>query len=79
LQVHVKLFASLRYHRPGLGIGESFPVELPTGSTVEHLVRHLGLPQKEVKLVYVNGRAQENERVLADGDQVGVFPPVGGG
>ena len=79
MQVHVKLFAALRFHRPGLGIGESFPVDLPTGSTVEQLVERLALPPQEVKLVYVNGRAQTEAHVLASGDQVGIFPPVGGG
>lgn len=79
MQVHVKLFASLRYHRPGLGIGESFPVDLPAGATVDELVQNLALPANEVKLVYVNGRSQSEEYVLAGGDQIGIFPPVGGG
>jgi molybdopterin synthase sulfur carrier subunit len=79
VQVHVKLFATLRDQRPGLGIGESFPVDLPTGATVERLVQVLGLPPEEVRLVYINGRSQTEEYVLADGDQIGIFPPVGGG
>ena len=79
MQVHVKLFASLRYHHPGLEIGQSFPVELATGSTIDELVQHLGLPPEEVKLVYVNGRSQTEEYVLTEDDQVGIFPPVGGG
>ena len=79
MQVHVKLFASLRYHRLGLEIGQSFPVELTTGATISELVQHLGLPPEEIKLVYVNGRSQQEEYVLTEGDQVGIFPPVGGG
>jgi molybdopterin converting factor small subunit len=79
VRVHVKLFASLRYHRPGLEIGQSFPVELTTGATIDNLVQHLGLPPEEVKLVYVNGRSQTEEYALTEGDQVGIFPPVGGG
>ena len=79
MQVHVKLFASLRSYRPGLGIGEAFPVELPAGATVGELVRQLGLPREEVKLAFVNGRAQPEEYALTAGDDVGIFPPVGGG
>ena len=79
MQVHVKLFASLRTYRSGLGIGESCPVELPAGATVGELVQQLGLPPAEVKLFFVNGRSQPLEYALADGDEVGIFPPVGGG
>jgi molybdopterin synthase sulfur carrier subunit len=77
--VHVKLFATLRHHRPGLGIGEAFPVDLPDGTTVGGLVRHLDLPEDQVKLVFVNALFQEFDHLLADGDEVGIFPPVGGG
>lgn len=79
MQVHVKLYATLRNHRPGLEIGESFPVELPAGATVADLIKHLGLPEQEVKTVFVNGRAQPQDHILAGGDELGMFPPVGGG
>jgi len=79
ITVHVKLFATLRRHRPGLEIGEAFPVELPPGSTVADLVRQLDLPQGQIKLVFVNALFRDEDHVLADGDEVGIFPPVGGG
>jgi molybdopterin synthase sulfur carrier subunit len=79
ITVHVKLFATLRGYRPGLGLGEAFPVELPDGATVGQLVRLLGLPEEEVKMIFVNGIVRDREHVLADGDELGIFPPVGGG
>ena len=79
ITVHVKLFATLRHYRPGLGIGEAFPVELPEGATVGDLVRQLGLPEEEVKIVFVNALFRDLDHVLADGDELGIFPPVGGG
>lgn len=79
MQVHVKLFATLRSYRPGLEIGESFPLELPAGATVGRLIQDLDLPEQEVKVVFVNGRSQPQAYALADGDEVGIFPPVGGG
>jgi molybdopterin converting factor small subunit len=79
VQVHVKLYATLRNHRPGLEIGESFAVELPGGATVGQLIQLLGLPEREVKTVFVNGRSQPQDHILADGDELGIFPPVGGG
>ncbi len=77
--VHVRLFATLRRQYPDLGIGESMPVELPDGATIGQLIEHLRLPAAKVKIVFVNGITQNPEHVLNDGDQVGVFPAVGGG
>ena len=79
ITVHVKLFATLREHRPGVAMGEAFAVDLPEGATVRDLVRHLGLLQAEVKVVYVNALFREMDHVLAEGDELGIFPPVGGG
>jgi molybdopterin synthase sulfur carrier subunit len=79
ITVHAKLFATLRSYRPGLGLGQAFPVELPDGATVGQLVRLLGLPEEEVKMIFVNGIVRDREHVLADGDELGIFPPVGGG
>ncbi len=77
--VHVRLFATLRRQYPDLGIGESMPVELPNGATIGQLIEHMRLPAAQVKIVFVNGIIQKREYVFNDGDQVGVFPPVGGG
>ena len=77
--VHVKLFATLRQYKTGLGLGEAFPVDLPDGTTVQGLIRHLGLPEEQVKVVFVNALFREMDHVLADGDELGIFPAVGGG
>ena len=79
ITIHVKLFATLRRHYPHLGVGEAMAVELPEGTTVENMIERLRLPSGEVKLVFVNNLIREEKHRLADGDQVGVFPPVGGG
>ena len=79
ITVQVKLFATLRQYRPGLGIGERFPVELADGASVRELTRQLELPVGQVKLIFVNGLFRGLEHGLADGDEVGIFPPVGGG
>lgn len=79
IRVKVKLFATLRRYYPDLGIGEGIEVELPDGATVGQLVRHLGLPNDHVRVVFINGIARDESHPLADGDEVGMFPPVGGG
>lgn len=79
MQVNVKLFATLQRYRPEVFAGEVFPVELPEGSTLADLVTHLEIRANEVKVMFVNGRARAEMYRLQDGDEVGIFPPVGGG
>lgn len=79
IAVHVKLFATLHRHYPHLAIGESMPVELPESATVGQLLDHLKLPADQVKVVFVNSVVRDGEHPLANGDEVGIFPPVGGG
>ena len=77
--VDVKLFATLRRHYPHLRVGEPMPVELPEGATVGALVEQLRLPANQVKVMFVNAVVRTKEYTLKDGDEVGIFPPVGGG
>jgi molybdopterin converting factor small subunit len=79
ITVQVKLFATLRRRYPHLGIGESMAVELPEGTTAGRLLTHLQIPGDQVKIVFVNHIIRDRDHLLVDGDQVGVFPPVGGG
>jgi molybdopterin converting factor small subunit len=81
--VRAKLFATLRRYAPqastGAHAGTPFDIDLPDGATIADLVERLELPAGEVKVAFVNGRARPDEWKLAAGDEVGIFPPVGGG
>ncbi len=77
--VHVKLFATLRRHYPHLDIGEAMPVDVPPGATLNQLIDRLDVPREEVKVVFVNNRVRDEQYVLNQGDDIGIFPPVGGG
>lgn len=79
MRVRVKVFATLRQYVPGHKLGSPDDVELPAGATLADLVRQLNLPQAEVKVVFVNARAQPLSYVLQPDDEVGIFPPIGGG
>ncbi|MFQ6016254.1 MAG: MoaD/ThiS family protein [Anaerolineae bacterium] len=80
VNIEVKLYATLRKYRPDLKQGEALSLSLPEGTTLEQLFKQeLGIPSEEVRTTFVNGKAREDSYVLADGDQVGVFPPVAGG
>ena len=80
MNITVKLFASLQMYAPdGQAAGEPFPMELPENSTLRDLVERLGIPDREVKVMYVDGRARAEIFRLQEGAEVGIFPPVGGG
>ncbi|MBU4526156.1 MAG: MoaD/ThiS family protein [Desulfomicrobium sp.] len=74
MRVRVKCFATLADHTPSQGF-----LDLEDGAAVEAMLPILGLEVADIKLVFVNSRNSGLETVLADGDQVGIFPAVGGG
>ncbi|MCP4713115.1 MAG: MoaD/ThiS family protein [Planctomycetes bacterium] len=77
-KVKVKLFASFRELLPDQPLGESSVIELPDSALVSDLVRRLSIP--EARLIFVNGVARGSEQhVLKEGDEIGVFPLLGGG
>jgi len=75
----VKFFASLRSYFPELRLGESLTVNLESGSTIAQLYAKLAIPEEQVKIAFVNGIIHERDHILSDQDEVGIFPPVGGG
>ncbi len=79
MRVRVKVFATLREYVPNQRPGSPFEIELPDGATLDDLVKQLHLPQEEVKVTFVNARAQPLSYVLNADDEVGIFPPIGGG
>jgi sulfur carrier protein ThiS len=79
ITVQAKLFATLRRHYPHLAIGEAMTVELPDEATVGQLMEELDLPEEQVKVVFVNGVVRKEDQQLSEGDEIGLFPPVGGG
>jgi sulfur-carrier protein len=79
LRVEVKLFASLTKYYPGAESEIPFGAEIPEGSTISDLMDILKLPENEVKLSFVNGQIQPVSYKLKNNDNVGIFPPIGGG
>jgi len=79
MQLKVKLFATLQCYHPDTRAGEPFSVELPDSSTLADLVTLLAIRPNEVKVTFVNGQARAEMYRLKDGDEVGIFPPIGGG
>jgi len=64
----------------GLGDRRAAEVELPAGARLADLFSSLGLDEREVHLVIVDGRIVHNRDVfLSDRARIALFPPVGGG
>lgn len=64
---------------PGAVAGIPFDIELPDGAAVADLIGKLEIPEGGVKVTFVNGRTQPPNWILKPEDEVGIFPPVGGG
>jgi len=75
IHIQIKLFATFLEKLPDNA--DHFPVK--AGTTVADLADLLGIDSKDAKLIFINGRKRALESVLAEGDRVGLFPPVGGG
>jgi len=76
MRVTVRLFAGLR-ERAGTGERE---LDLPTGSRLADVWAPLGLGAEPDGLLYaVNKDYATGDRLLADGDEVALIPPVSGG
>ena len=87
-KIYVKLFATLVQLVPeqiaecypqGIRAGTPLEIDLPQASTLADLVDYLALPREKVRIIYVAGRAKKLDYRLAAGDEVGIFPAIGGG
>ena len=72
--VEVKLFATFREGRFDEG-----EMELPEGSSLGDLLEHLKIPEKEARILIVNGTACSSGHKLAEHDVVSIFPAIAGG
>jgi molybdopterin converting factor small subunit len=74
MKVTVKLFATFRIGRFGEEIREYTP-----GVTVGDVLKELNLPVDEIGATLINHRHVEEDQALQDGDNLSIFPLVGGG
>lgn len=74
MTITVRLFATLREGR-----GKELRLEVEPGVTPRAVAESLGIPEGEVAILLVNGRDGKPDGILAEGDRVSLFPPVGGG
>jgi MoaE-MoaD fusion protein len=81
VDISVRLFASLREYA---GAG-TLKLDLPDGATVDDAIADLrtgplrGLPEAAQFVAAVGREYSKRDRVLADGDELALVPPVSGG
>jgi molybdopterin converting factor small subunit len=88
MTVHLKVFATLAekltetlkdQYPAGFKPGSAIELEIPEKSSIGGLLDRLDLKDKGGLLVFVNGKAQQDSYKIDEGDQIGIFPPIGGG
>ena len=77
MKVNLKCFSTL-VNADTCDYRDSTPYELDDGQSVEDLFGRAGIAKENVKIAFVNSRKVEFGTVLADGDNVGLAPSVGG-
>jgi sulfur carrier protein ThiS len=79
MNVDVALFAYLADYQPdGAGGRHARAFQLDDGTLIADVIKMLRLPDQP-RIVFVNGRHAPEDRELADGDRLAIFPPIAGG
>ncbi len=76
VRVRLNLYATLRSYAGGAA---SVDVEIEPGQTIAQLLGRVGVPAEQTRIIFVNSRAAALADPLQGGEQVGVFPAIGGG
>lgn len=79
MKIRVKVYATLTKYVGGAIMHDPIEIDLPEKATLSDLFGRLDIPREEVKTSFVNSVMQPSDHTLSEGDDVGIFPPVGGG
>ena len=77
MKVKVKCFATLA-EADTCDYKDSLEYEVSEGDTVDNLVDRLDLAREDIKIVFRNNKVVDFNTPLAEGDQLGFAPAVGG-
>jgi molybdopterin synthase sulfur carrier subunit len=74
-RIEIHLYASLQKWKPD----PAARCEIGDAKTVRELLLDIDIPEKEVAIIMINGKRRQLETTLSDGDEVSLFPLIGGG
>ncbi len=81
MKITVRLFAGLHCENEGLECygKNDFRLMLKHAMNLKEFLNHIGISVQLAKIVLVNGLFKPLTYVVKDGDEIAVFPPLGGG
>ncbi len=79
IKIIVKVHASIRKYLPGVPVREGKLISVPENSTIQNIVDFLNIPPEDTHIVVLNKRRARLHDVVQEGDEVIIFPPIGGG
>ena len=79
MKIEIRLFATLASYAGHGGMDSDGCLSFDGPATIRDAVQRLGVPEQEIKLVFLNGVRASMDSSLKDKDRVGIFPPIGGG
>lgn len=74
MKAKIKLFATLRKGRFDVS-----GLDLADGTTISELIRMLNIEKRDAAIIFINGVHGDYDSVIRPGDEVAIFPPIGGG
>ena len=74
--VTVNLYAGLRTF---IDDQPSVDVEVDAGTTIVQVIDRLGIPVEKTRIIFNNNRAADLDDAVAPGDNLSIFPAIGGG
>jgi sulfur-carrier protein len=77
MEISLKCFATLA-EADKCDYRDSTTKTLAEGASVRDLLQEMKIPEKDVKLIFVNSKHADFETLLHSGDVVGLAPPTGG-
>ncbi len=80
MEVTVRLYGGLKCQNKDLPCcgDREFQLRIEPGTTISQLLDYLNI-SNQAKLVLLNGLFKQLSDIISDGDEIVVFPPVGGG
>ena len=79
MKATIVCFGALRDQLPEGAIGNRARIEFQEGSTAREVAELLGIPERSLHVVLINGEQSREDAVLEDGDEVTLMPPFAGG
>jgi molybdopterin converting factor small subunit len=79
MKVYITLYAGLAKYMPDKKKNNLWVVDIEPKTTVDSLIKRLNLPEDKIKIIFLNNRHANGEKILKDKDRLGFFPLVAGG